>query len=108
MVGLHTRNNKDIDILLDTDKNKGIKDALYHRTNLFKGFANTSKRLHLRDDAHELRNLDEFVKERTDFERLCSNHTIDQYQKHVENMKRKFPRLQSCEIKSSKHTEVRF
>ena len=69
----------------------------------------------LEAENHEKQTIASFEQDRNDFERLCSNHTTEQYENHVKKMKNSLSDMGELEkvktrckfdIKSSKRTEV--
>ena len=114
LLGLHTNNNKDVETLLNKEQ---IVSLLLERKMVFKAFekGNSLTREHYtKDPVHERGDLIDFEAQRKDFERLCSNHTTEQYQNHCENIKAYLMQHRPSYLhddiltfpKSSKHTEV--
>jgi len=112
LLGLHSKTNKQAENLLKRDS---ILMLLGERKNIFGAFSAENKRAKYHDRDHENETLENFEEQRTDFERLCSNHTVAQYEQHCNNMRSLIratnPELNAklkFKITSSKHTEVQF
>ena len=111
LLGLHTKTNKQAENLLKRDS---ILMLLGERKKVFGAFLAQNRRTRHLDPHHDKETLEVFEEQRTDFERLCSNHTVEQYEQHCDNMRSLIratdPDLNSkltFKIKTSKHTEVR-
>lgn len=127
LVGLHSKSNKDTQNMLNKDE---IVKLLLERKNIFTAFANPCQRKRALDSGlftlprdlreaenHEKQTIASFEQDRNDFERLCSNHTTEQYENHVKKMKNSLSDMGELEkvktrckfdIKSSKRTEILF
>lgn len=109
LLGLHTQKNSEI-----TDLYKDIAKTLGDRKFFFAALSSPHTRWHYRNKFgefnynHERQTLAQTQEQKFDFERLCKNHTVEQYEREISRdvLKQNVLKSQRITIRSSKHTEV--
>ena len=103
ILALHAETNDQKERAIEKKNlNDIFKDTIWMNA----AFERTSPRTQVQNERPNHSTIYEAERHRADFERLCSNHTIKQYEAHVDRMRQEFPEIPQIKFCQESNTDI--